>query len=67
MTDPNDTLPPRSKTQKILDDLNRGEGVLARAAGAAAARLAMHPHLAFAAFVGWTVFSVWAGFKIGQP
>lgn len=66
MADPEAT-DTRSKTRKILDDLNHGEGVLARAAAALAAQLAQHPHLALIAFIIWTLGLAWLGFRIGRP
>lgn len=57
----------RSKTRKILDELNQGEGALARGAAHLASQLAQHPHLALAVFIIWTVGLAWLGFRIGRP
>lgn len=60
------TQPPKSTNQKILDALNRGEGIAARSAAAIASKLAQYPHAALVVALVWTAVVAWVGYKVGH-
>lgn len=66
MPDPESTWPPTTRAQRILDDLNRGEGAAARAAGAVGAWMAAHPHAAWILFLVLIGGGAWLGYLVGR-
>ena len=67
MADQEKTDPGLTREQKILTELNRGEGIAAKAVGAGAAWLALHPHLALGLFIVWNLALLYVGYKVGRP
>jgi predicted Zn-dependent protease len=56
-----DEAPEKTKTQRIIDELNRGEGRASEAAARLAALLAQRPQAALAFVIGWTLLMVLLG------